>query len=891
MALRTLFTVILILAAADAAAQGPARVGVPADSTSLPSIIAAPDAEPGSVVSVAVRIPSHEGLELAEYQVRPGTKVMLYGRNRGQIEWNTTEAILPLTFSVPKTEAAGVMHIAQVLVRWADGTQWVADVQSRVGVRRMLELTLNTNSALIERGGSAAMTFTLANLGNAADTVALTFQAPSRWQMIAPEAHVLAPGESVTDTLRVRAPGDAFLGETQILALTANGQGSATTASAAFEVASATAPDATWIRLPATLVVGLADATQLHNSPFAFGLEASGPLGYALEGSISARYTGSTNTAPAFHRYLAGPSLRAEIKRGSDRITAGDVLLGGSPLLGHYMQGSGVDADATFGTVRTSLHVSRPFALDAPVRDGHLVRAEGTVALGGGTLTTTLADLDRPYGIGISTERTQLATGLYRIGGQQGHSGSVEFGLMRLRDSDGNERSGPVMDAGYRFRDDRFDVGARLRRVPGSIATGGSAVDQTFVSAAALLGRRLSANAWALRDDVDMLDGSSTRRDGAAVALRWRNGLSAAQLSANVGANKGSGLISGDSRRRSVSLGGNTRLGALMIDGTIEMGSIETRDYDEPLRSAAARLSYQHGSAWLWLGATHSSGVFGTDMQRLDLGGTVRTRGFEIDGGAGTYVGSGSIAENLNAWLSTTLHVDAGSSVILGMDYMPWSDGSGVRISLGGRRAFGLPLPIRRHAVVEGTLYDDRNGNLQRDTSEPPLPGVVLRRGAMYTTSDERGRFAFYDDARVTDDMRIDPSSLEAGLLIPPGARLPAAGRVDIPLHRAGSLRLALFNDADSDGVRDAAESVARRATVEIVDEHGRTRTAAADDNGSVELRALSPGRYTIRAFAAEPQRAAPARTIEVTVEPAAHVSVDVPVPFKAVEIRFKTGN
>jgi hypothetical protein len=840
---------------------------------------------------VAVRVPARPGIEKADYQVRPGTKVMLYGRHRGRLQWSETEAILPLTFSVPKTEAAGVMHIAQVVVHWTDGTEWVADVQSRVGVRRALALTLAANSTLIGRGGSASIAFTLENRGNAADTVQLGFHTPARWELTGPVRHTLAAGEAVTGILHVRAPGDAFLGETQVLAVTANGLGSTSTGSAALEVASETAPDATWVRMPATAVIGFADASQLQNSPFSFGLEAGGPLGYGLEGSLYARHTGSLYTAPAFHRYLAGPSLRAELTRNGDRLTAGDVMLGGSPLLGHYMQGSGVDAEAAIGAVRTAFHASRPFALDAPVRDGHLVRAMGVVAVGSGTITATLADLDRPYGIGAETERTRLATAAYRVGTQHGHSAGMELGIMRLQDADGRARSGAAMDATYRYHDNRLDVTARMRRVPGTVATSGSAVDETFVSAAAQLGRGMSASGWAIRDDVALLDGSDTRRDGAALALRWRSGLAAAQISANLAANYGTGLISGDSRRRSISLGGTAPLGPLMLDGTVELGRVETHDFDEPLRSAAARLSYQQGATWLWLGTTRASGVFGADMQRVDLGATVRTRRIEVDGGAGTYFGGRSIADNLNAWLSTTLHVDTRSALIVGLDYLPWSSGNGVRLSLGARRAFALPLPIKRHAVVQGMLYDDRNGNLRRDAAEPPLSGVVLRRGAMYTTSDERGRFAFYDDARVTGEMRIDPASLDAGLLIPPGVRLPAGGRVDVPLHRAASLRLTLFNDADGDGLRGPDESHGSRATVEIVDEHDRTRTAAADENGVIVLRALSPGRYTVRAFAAQPQRSAPARILTLVLEPAGTLSVNVPVPFKPVEIRFKAGS
>lgn len=890
--MRTHAALVLVLLTGSAAAvrgQGPVRTGAPADSTSLPAVFHAPDAMPGSIVSVAVRVPAHAGAASAQFQVRAGTAVMLYGPAHGELVWTTSESVLPLTFSVPRDEAAGIMHIAHVLVAWADGTRWIADVQTRVGVRRGLELQLDTSSLVVARGRTSRVGFTLRNAGNATDTVALSFFKPTRWTASAPPVLTLEPGAVHHGAIEIGTPGDATLGETQIVRLAATGLGSEAAANVSIEVASNLDNRASWVRLPATVVIGLADASAVGEAPFALGLDARGPVGYGTDASLFVRHSPYGYTSPAFQRHLAGPSVRAELRHGDQRISAGDVLLGGSPLLGNYMQANGFDAQLQVGAVRTTAFAARPFQLDAPHRAGHLLSARSEVPVGSGALGIAVADLDRPYGVGDATERTQLATASYQGDLLAGLSARAEAGFMRLEDVDGRTRSGLSVDVQSRYHDTRVDLTARFRRVPGALATSGSAVDESFVSGTIDVGSGLSVNGWAVHTSAALLDGRGSSRDGAALGLRWGGGAAAARITANHSSTDGSG-IAGSQRRRSLTLGGTAGVGPLVLDGTLEVGNARTRDLEQPLRSASARLSYQHGGASAWIGSSHSLGLFGTNLHRVDAGSSIRTRRIEFDGSVGTYLGDGDAQRNLNAWLSTLIHADARTSFIVGLDYSPWNpDHRGLRISLGARRSFGLPLPLRRHAVVEGTVFDDRNGNLVRDTGEPPLADVSVRRGAMRTRTDARGHYVFFDDTPVVDDLRVDVASLGAGLLLPPDVPLRPVGRVDVPVHRAASLHLSLFNDANGDGMRDAAERPAAERTAEVIDARGRTRIATADENGDILFRALSPGRYTVRGFARDGLRTVPGKPITVLLEPATATEIPVPVPFSQVEIRFRT--
>src|SRR5690606_4984455 len=244
-----------------------------------------------------------------------------------------------------------------------DGGEWIADVQTRVTIRRGLTLTLDSSAVLVERGARVRVGYTLRNAGNATDTIAFRLHAPAHWALATPAGVVLAPGATQAGTLEVAAPADAQIGETQILRLTAAGRGSAAAANLAFEVGGGPSRDSRWVQLPATLLVGAADAGAGTASPLALALDARGRIGHDTEASLLVRRAPRDDTPPAFMPYLAGPSLRAEVRHGQHRVTGGDLLFGGNALHGGFLQASGVDAQVQLGRVATSVFAGRPFQL------------------------------------------------------------------------------------------------------------------------------------------------------------------------------------------------------------------------------------------------------------------------------------------------------------------------------------------------------------------------------------------------------------------------------------------------------------------------------------------------------------------------------------------------
>src|SRR5690606_14203333 len=107
------------------------------------------------------------------FTVRVAEQVLLYGSPSGDVTVRGGVGLVPVTFSVPKETTAGALRVARVEVRWSDGSTWAADVESQVGIRRGLAISLDTTSVFVARGATSHVPFRVHNTGNAADTIRL----------------------------------------------------------------------------------------------------------------------------------------------------------------------------------------------------------------------------------------------------------------------------------------------------------------------------------------------------------------------------------------------------------------------------------------------------------------------------------------------------------------------------------------------------------------------------------------------------------------------------------------------------------------------------------------------------------------------------------------------
>lgn len=873
----------LCSAATPVVAQEPGNVrGMATDEVT--TIVAEPEAVPGSVVSRVIRVERPAGASSATYAVRPATDMLLYGPATGTVVMRDGAGLVPLTFSLPRDVRAGAVQVGRVEVRWGDGSVWLADVQARASVRRGLELQLDTTSVFLARGANAHIGVVMRNVGNATDTVALSFLKPEPWAIEAPAPLVLEPGETRSDSVRVHLPSDATWGETQIVRVIARGAGSEAARNVAITVADRAAEDGGLIRLPATVTVGAVDAGMLGETPVSFALEMQGSLGGGTEASLRVRRTPDVATPPAFYQHLTGPALRAEVRNGPNRVVAGDVLYASSALHGGSAFGTGVSATGNLGPARASVFAAWPYQSDAPDRPGHLLGATAEVNTLVGAVGVSVSDLARPVGLVEETERARLGALTFRGSLAAGLSARAEAGIMTLRDAAGRSSEGLAYEIESAWHAGRLDLQGHLRRVPGSLPTSGSAVDETYLGAALAMGRGLSLNGWAVRTESELLSGGGTRHDGGALSLRWSDGGASAQLSGYLRRTSGGGLLTGDTEQHSIALGGAVPLGPVLAEGSVELGRASSHDIEQPLRQVSSRVSYQSSTAWAWLGVTHSQGVFGSDMTRLDVGSTLRKGRIELDGRVGTWLGN--TADNpIDAWLSTTLHVTPQTALIAGVDYTPWRVTSdAVRVSLGARHSLRVPLPLHRRPQSHGIIYEDRNGNLRRDPGEPGIEGVRVRRANTFVLTDRDGRYAFYGNTAASE-LSIDAGSLSHGLMLLPSNGVAARGRVDVPVVRAAALDLLVFEDRDRDDRRSALEPSAAGAVIELTDAYGRTRTASSDPRGMVRFAALPPGEYSVLARLASAQPAG--AHVSFTLLPGETTRIEIGAPLHAREIRF----
>lgn len=177
-------------------------------------------------------------------------------------------------------------------------------------------------------------------------------------------------------------------------------------------------------------------------------------------------------------------------------------------------------------------------------------------------------------------------------------------------------------------------------------------------------------------------------------------------------------------------------------------------------------------------------------------------------------------------------------------------------------------------ASLSGAVYDDRNGNGQRDAGEPGIPGVTvsLSGGAGTGTTNANGDYVFgglapgtytvtetqpagYLDGRDTagtvggtaDNTQAGRDSI-AGVGLTPGTN--AAGYLFGEVT-AASLSGSVYVDANGDGVRGAGEAGILGVTVTLTgtDLFGNAVTAATQQTGAggaYAFAGLAPGTYAV---------------------------------------------
>jgi hypothetical protein len=151
-----------------------------------------------------------------------------------------------------------------------------------------------------------------------------------------------------------------------------------------------------------------------------------------------------------------------------------------------------------------------------------------------------------------------------------------------------------------------------------------------------------------------------------------------------------------------------------------------------------------------------------------------------------------------------------------------------------------VPL-LGLRAAARGNVYEDLNGNGQRDSGEPGLAGVLVRRGNESVITDRAGRYRFL--TRADEPARLDEGSLPFGLIAP-----FAASRVlDLAVLPTAPVTVRLVPSGDGGQVVPLPPGASLASVhVRVRDQTGNIWSARPDSQGVAVLHALPPGAYQV---------------------------------------------
>jgi hypothetical protein len=155
---------------------------------------------------------------------------------------------------------------------------------------------------------------------------------------------------------------------------------------------------------------------------------------------------------------------------------------------------------------------------------------------------------------------------------------------------------------------------------------------------------------------------------------------------------------------------------------------------------------------------------------------------------------------------------------------------------VGLRIEHSLTLPMLRQPGTSGYVYEDRNGNQRRDSDEPGVAGVVVRRGNETSVADAAGKYRVGGDA--AKPVMIDEASLPDGWT----AVAAAHGDLGILLTTAAEIELVV---APRSGISAVQVDLAR-ARVMARDSSGREWIARMTGPSTATFESLPVGSYTL---------------------------------------------
>lgn len=846
----------------------------------------APAVRPGGVATLTATAGQAGTGDSLAYVIRPAPGVRLFIPPTGTVGTVAGQPIrVPITVGVPAGAPAGHLVVADVELAWGGAREEIA-LAVQVMAIRGIEFLVDTDLATAVPGATIEIDYRLRNRGNAPDTFRIDVAAPSTWPgIVAPPVQVVAAGQTATGVIRVRLGGVALRGEEHLIRVTAEGRGVRQTQSTRVVVVGEESRMGNLATVPGSVFVGSSTGPGTGGPDIA--LTAAGEVRPGTQVSVDVRHVDQLSPAAAFRGALSGPRLRVGIDAPSWSARAGDVFVASDLVTGPFAHGRGVQGSASRGGVAGEAIGARPWSYHGGAEDGHILRASGRYRTGLGTFGATVGSMRRQDAfLGAYSQAGGMLT--YRFQAS-GHRVQAEAGVMRVGSED-DTTSGAAGEVRYFFDRGRLSVAAHARKVPATTNRTSSHGDEVFASTSVLLTTGIAATGWVYATEAPLVTGGPhTASRGGAGGFRIRLPYRAsARILGTYRANEVIGGTMPTRTTRSIRVGGNAPVAGIVLEGDLETGTTGL-DVDRPFRSAGIGGRWNRNGQWAWAGITHYDVGLGPALTSLDLNGSVRFLGAELQGGLNNRLNSSDLLAATTFWSSASVPVRAMTRVMVGIEHRGASLDSPWRFALGASRSLAVPLPYTRAPVLRGVVFEDLDGDGVRGPGEPVLAGVEVIFGALRATTDADGAFRFYDTGRGL--VSLDPTRLPAGYVVPLHAPLPTHGHIEIPVIRAGAIQLRVFLDRDGDGAMDAQDRYAAGVIVSVIDRNGTPRDAVTDPTGSVRFGGLAPGTYTVMVRRPAPDgRPVPPVHLEVTVEPGKTVDRLVALPLRTMEIRMPNG-
>jgi hypothetical protein len=857
-----------------------------ADSLGAAAAVVTVRAVPREFTIASVPVPSSLPADRpVEYTVRALGPAAIISRSHGILPGTSAHDTLPrallVTFGIPARAAAGRAAVAEVTFTTDGPGRATATVAVAVEVTTVHALAVDLVQQAVgtRPGATITMRYRLTNQGNAVDTVRLTFGLPYDWRM--------RDGDTVT---MVVPRNSVVRGESAVLV-----PNTATTGSYSVELhvrdrVGTTASERLFVEVPASRQLptshAIAVSTSVSSTTGSTG-GGSALMALAFTGTLfqDVRLDVDATSAPALSergryrlsslgQFPTPPNFT--LSQGPRRLRLGGVGVSFSELTGQGAGGRGL----SFGWESDRLSIKTALAgRELGMGSTSTLAGEGespsvagarvsTRVSPGLWLTGTLAHLDEgrvQYGrqldvVGVGAILPTFFGGAFENEvALRRYSGGSGLGLfseytrtsarervqVRLIEAPGGAQayasanralSGSVSHA----LSEQWQLGGQGWFTQNSTTTGeransrGLAVSpQHYFSRSFSVGmdvgtshQTLAARAASFGNDEEHVSATMNYVIGTQTGMSL--GTSAARVTRGVNFDS--------SQTASALTSGRTGINAAISRGTEHFGSLlltaQASKDDEftvglPRQNQlAARLDrfplYFPGGSHLYAtGIIQRLGWFGDRPAVTTLRGELTA---ELPYGFGL-----TFAADRNPLVSV-----AGAG--------PWT--TALRVT----RMNYLTVPsFLRGGARSGLVYQDLNGNGVQDAGEPGMPGVIIRRGDQFVTTDDDGTFRFEAAPEPhTERLRIDPRTLPAGWMErgTPIAEADARRVKAIGIIPTSAVRLRFTTRRDDLGA--AGDIDLSRVVVTARDSLGRAYLAQPGDSGRQSFAALPPGSYQL---------------------------------------------